>query len=180
MGTTARRAKPKATNVDCPGNDCHINDMAFYTEEAFEPDRSIGYLVRRAHQLGGAALDPVFATEGLTGTQWSALVSIWFGRGATAADLARDLGHDKGAMTRLVDVLEERGWITRERTADDRRCINLALTDDGAAVALRCKTRVVACWNTWLADWPNEEVERLIALLAKLRGTLAAVEAPCA
>ena len=154
--------------------------MAFYEEAEFEPERSIGYLIRRAHQLGGAALEPVFAAEGITGTQWQALVSIWFGRGATAADLARDLGHDKGAMTRLVDTLESRGWITRERTADDRRCINLALSSEGEAVALRCKAHVVACWNVWLADWPRAEAEMLIALLQKLRGTLAAVEAPCA
>ena len=154
--------------------------MGFYTEAGFEPDCSIGYLVRRSHQLGGTALEPVFAAEGLTGTQWSALVSIWYGRGATAADLARDLGHDKGAMTRLVDTLEERGWITRERTTEDRRCINLALTEDGTALALRCKARVVACWNAWLVDWRKDEVTTLIALLQKLRGTLAAVEAPCA
>lgn len=154
--------------------------MRFYDESDFEPDRSIGYLVRRAQQLGAAGVEPAFAAEGMTGTQWQALVSIWFGRGATAAELARDLGHDKGAMTRLVDQLAERGWITRERTAGDRRCINLVLTEEGTAVALRCKRRVIACWNAWLADWREEEVEGLIGLLQKLRGTLAAAEAPCA
>jgi DNA-binding MarR family transcriptional regulator len=153
--------------------------MAFYSESAFEPDISIGYLIRRVHQLGGAALEPVFAKQGLSYTQWQALVSIWFGRGATAADLARDLGHDKGAMTRLVDGLAERGWITRERTAEDRRCINLQLTDEGAEIALRCKREVVACWNAWLADWPEEEVRMLIAALQRLRGTLGGAEGPC-
>lgn len=154
--------------------------MAFYADSNFVPDCSIGYLLRRTHQLGYVAMEPVFAAEGLTGTQWSALVSVWFGRGATAADLARDLGHDKGAMTRLVDQLEERGWITRERTVEDRRCINLALTEEGVAVALRCKKHVIGCWNEWLADWPEKDVQTLIELLQKLRGTLAAVEAPCA
>lgn len=153
--------------------------MGFYGESDFIPDQSIGYLVRRAQQLGTVGLEPVFAGEGLTSTQWSALVSIWFGRGATAAELARDLGHDKGAMTRLVDQLAERGWVTRERTPEDRRCINLALTEEGEAVALRCKRRIVQCWNTWLADWPEDEVWTLIGLLEKLRATLAAAEAPC-
>ena len=54
--------------------------MGFYAESDFAPDVSIGYLVRRVHQLGGNALEPVFAAEGLTGTQSSALVSIWFER----------------------------------------------------------------------------------------------------
>ncbi|RZM07869.1 MAG: MarR family transcriptional regulator [Sphingomonas sp.] len=153
--------------------------MSFYAESTFEPDRSIGYLVRRIHQSGAAAIEPLFAAEGLTGTQWQALVSIWFGRGATAAELARDLGHDKGAMTRLVDQLEERGWIERTRAAGDRRCIMLKLTEEGAAVALRCKRRVLECWNGWLADWPAEDAETLIALLQKLRGTIVE-SAPCA
>lgn len=154
--------------------------MSFYAESEFEPDRSIGYLIRRSHQLSVAAIEPVFAEEGLTGTQWSALVSLWYKPGATAADLARDLGHDKGAMTRLVDQLAERGWITRERTAEDRRCINLAVTAEGEAVALRCKTRVIACWNEWLAGWQDGEIETLIGLLQKLRATLTEVEGPCA
>lgn len=148
--------------------------MSFYDESDFTPDQSIGYLVRRVHQLAGAALEPIFAAEGLTGTQWSALVSIAFGRVATAAGLARDLGHDKGAMTRLVDAIEERGWVRRERAPDDRRCIRLALTEEGVAVAMRSKARVIACWNEWLADWPEEDARMLIALLAKLRATLSA------
>lgn len=154
--------------------------MGFYTGATFDPDRSIGYLVRRAHQLGGTALEPIFAARRLSYMQWQALVSISFGRGATAADLARDLGHDKGAMTRLVDTLAERGWIVRERAAGDRRCINLHLTDAGEAVALRSKEDVVACWNRWLEAWPVEEVETLITLLQKLRGTLADAQGPCA
>lgn len=146
--------------------------MGFYVESDFNPDQSIGYLVRRVNQLAAAESEPVFAAEGLTGTQWSALVSIWFGRGATAAELARDLGHDKGAMTRLIDAIEERGWVVRERAPDDRRCINLALTDEGVAVALRCKRRLIARWNDWLGDWREEDIRMLIALLAKLLATL--------
>jgi DNA-binding MarR family transcriptional regulator len=153
--------------------------MSFYSEACFDPDNSIGYLVRRANQLGAAALEPVFADHGLTYTQWQALVSIWFGRGMTAADLARDLGHDKGATTRLVDMLSDKGWITREPSPDDRRRIALALTDAGEAVTLACKKDVVGCWNRWLSDWPEEDARTLILLLQRLRATL--VEAgPCA
>jgi DNA-binding MarR family transcriptional regulator len=62
--------------------------------------------------------------------------------------------------------------VARERAPGDRRCINLALTDDGVAVAMRCKRRVIARWNDWLVDWREEDVEMLIALLSRLRGTL--------
>jgi DNA-binding MarR family transcriptional regulator len=153
--------------------------MLLYAEADFLPDRSIGYLTRRVHQLGVAALDPVFSAEGMNGLQWSALASVWAGRCGTAAELARDLGHDKGATTRLVDTLEERGWLVRERSGGDRRRIDLRLTAAGEAITRRCRRHVVDCWNAWLADWPRAEAETLIALLGKLRDSLERVEAPC-
>lgn len=146
--------------------------MAFYTDAEFVPDCSIGYLARRVHQLSSAGLEPVFEGEGITLTQWSALATILCGRGNTAAELARDLAYDKGATTRLVDALVERGWVERARDASDRRQINLALTDTGRDVALRCRDKVVRCWNDWLADWDPDEAAMLMRLLQRLRDTL--------
>lgn len=158
--------------VDCRGNGCQGNDMQFYSPDDFEPGCSIGYLVRRTYQIGLAALEPMFAEEGLSGIQWSALMSLWFERGSTCAELARDLHHDKGAMTRLVDTLEQRGWLTRVRDTDDRRIINLTLTDEGRAIASRCRIRVVDYWNMVLKDWDRSEVATLVALMQKLRMTM--------
>lgn len=148
--------------------------MTVYSPHYFEPDCSLGYLARRVHQIGSVALDPIFAEEGLTGAQWSALAQIWVRRGATSAELARDMAHDKGAMTRLVDTLEAKGWITRERCSEDRRAVKLALTDEGEAIALRVRLRVIDCGNAWLDDWDHAEVETMIAMMQKLRDTLLA------
>ena len=148
--------------------------MPFYDPSDFYPDRSIGYLLRRNLQMSSSGLEPVFAPEGITLTQWSALVSIYFDRGNTCAELARDLAHDKGATTRIIDTLVERGWVTRTRHADDRRVINLTLTEDGKAVAQHCRLGVIDRWNDWLADWPNEDAATLVRLLQKLRDTMQA------
>jgi len=146
--------------------------MAFYTKSEFGPDCSLGYLARRIHQIGQSLIEPVFAAEGLSGTQWSALMSIMAGRAATCADLARDLSHDKGATTRLVDAMEQNGWVTRSRASDDRRVLNLELTADGEAVAIRCRDRIIEYWNMLLTDWDRAEIETLIELMQKLRMTL--------
>ncbi|HEX8420062.1 MAG TPA: MarR family transcriptional regulator [Sphingomonas sp.] len=146
--------------------------MPFYDESDFYPDRSIGYLLRRNLQLTSVGLEPVFAPEGITLTQWSALVSIYFDRGTSCAELARDLAHDKGATTRIIDTLVERGWVTRKRHADDRRVINLTLTEAGKAVAHHCRMGVIERWNGWLADWADEDSATLLRLLQKLHETL--------
>lgn len=146
--------------------------MGFYSEADFEPDSSVGYLARRVHQLTQAGLEPIFATEGLTNIQWHALISIYFERGATPIGLARDLSYDKGATTRLVDLLEARGWVVRERTPGDRRSLRLTLTPEGAAVTQRTRLMLIATWNGWLADWTHADVAAAVATLQRLRDTL--------
>lgn len=145
--------------------------MNAYNRDNFFPDTSIGYLVRAIHQLGYARLDAACAHEGLTGIQWSALISIHYGQ-TNCASLARDLAHDKGAMTRMIDVLETKHLVQRDRDDADRRLVNLSLTDEGRAVAMRCRDRVIDVWNMVLADWSAEETAALIAQLQKLRRTL--------
>ena len=152
----------------------------FYTPSNFDPDQSIGYLVRLINQAATPRLDAAIAAHGISYTQWQVLVSIFFNRGLTCAALARDLAHDKGAMTRLIDNLEERELVRRERNADDRRVVDLALTDKGRAVALRGKDRAIRCWNGWLDGWDAAEVEALIAQLQRLRHTIEAVPERCA
>ena len=151
--------------------------MGFYSDDDFEPDISIGYLVKRVHQQAQVAMEPVFAREGLTFIQWHALISIHFGRGLTCAALARDLGYDKGATTRLIDVLETRGWVVRRREHEDRRMVALKLTPEGQGVAYRCRAGVIEAWNRWLADWPDSDIVETIATLQRLRATMEKVPA---
>lgn len=146
--------------------------MSFYESVPFEPETSIGYQVKRVHQAMLAAIEPVLEAEGLTHAQWSVLVSLHFERGRTCAELARDQAHDKGAMTRLIDVMEQKGWVTRERATDDRRHVILALTDEGEAIAQRACTRVAGCWNNWLTEWQEADVRRLLDDLKLLRTTI--------
>ena len=52
-------------------------------------------------------------------------------RQASAGQLADALSLSRATVTTIVDRLENRGLVTRERRTDDRRSINLQLTDSG-------------------------------------------------
>lgn len=143
--------------------------MEPFNEANFVPDASPGYLVRLIQQMSVAGMEQVLADEGLSATQWMAMVSLHFHFADTCAELARSMSHDKGAMTRLIDTLEERGWVERTRAADDRRVVRLALTPAGYDVAMRGRRKVIAAWNRWLADWSNDDVTTLVAMLQRLR-----------
>ena len=154
--------------------------MPFYSTESFVPDTSLGFLSKRVFQASVLALEPIFAAEGTSYVQWSAMVSLWKGRADTCAALARELCHDTGATTRLIDTLEARGWVERSRSADDRRIVFLKLTDAGAQVAERCRQAVTRQWNVWLADWDAADIERLIGDLHRLRHRIETGTPTCA
>lgn len=143
--------------------------MAFYDHVPFTPESSVGYITRRFYQTQVAALEPIFAAEGLTLTHWSSLVYVYVHGATTGAEIARDLFYDKGAMTRLLEQLDQRGLIVRQRDEGDRRCVNVSLTDEGRALAERCRDKVTEKWNGWLEGWADDDVHQLLAWLNKLR-----------
>lgn len=55
--------------------------------------------------------------------------------GAGAADLARQLGVSKQAVSQLLDTLELRGYLDRHPDATDRRRMVIELTERGRAAA---------------------------------------------
>src|SRR3954470_2836765 len=107
----------------------------FYSADGYCANDSVGYLMRRVllalTQDTGKRLEP----HGLTHAQWGPLFMIRKSGSATVAELARELQMDPGAMTRLLDRLESKGLCKRLRSTDDRRVVNVALTDEGQKAA---------------------------------------------
>jgi DNA-binding MarR family transcriptional regulator len=86
--------------------------------------------------------------------------------------LCRDLHHDSGAFTRVLDQLEKRGLIRRERSETDRRVVLLHLTPDGRRVVETLLPIVVERLNHALAEFSAAEVATLARLLRRLIGRL--------
>ena len=102
--------------------------MAYYRIADFRPCQSIGYLTKRGHQVARSLIEGRFRHLDISFSQWVSLALIREGLIDTSAGLASHLGHNSGATTRLVDALEERGFLTRERDAADRRIVRLSIT----------------------------------------------------
>lgn len=115
-----------------------------------------------------AQLENIFRGHGLTFTQWAVLMLLRDGLARTGAELSKDLAHDSGALTRVLDQLEQRGLIGRCRSCQDRRVVELQLTDKGRATAEELIPTVAGSYNAALANFTREEGETLIRLLTKL------------
>lgn len=143
-----------------------------YKPDSFHLRDSIGYLVKRSQRLMQERIEGLFEQQGFTLQQWVVLMYLRDGLAVTIADICRDLHHDSGAMTRLVDQLEARKFIERRRSADDRRVVELSLTDAGAEVLDTLVPTACDALNTSLDGFTREEVKMLQSMLRRLIGRL--------
>lgn len=84
-------------------------------------------------------LDYVLKEHGLTATQYSVLLVLrGVGRrGASNSAIVKRMVRPEPDMTRLLDRLERRGWIRRERDYRDRRSVTSWVTVDGLRLLQR-------------------------------------------
>jgi DNA-binding MarR family transcriptional regulator len=85
----------------------------------------------------------------------------------TPGHLARHLGQETQSITGLIDRLESRGWIARQRTLADRRKVVLELTDEGRRL-LRVFMPAMrrACDEAFTGIAPDE-LDQFIGLLRR-------------
>lgn len=140
----------------------------YYHAETYTTRSSIGYLVKRAHGLSLDTLEPELAKHGLTFTQYAILISVRDGIALNPKNLCVQLRHDSGALTRVLDQLESRGLLQRQRSAEDRRAIEIHLTAAGEDALRTVIPLVVERINLALKDFSHAEVDELLRLLNKL------------
>lgn len=140
----------------------------YYKTSNYAMKNSVGYLMRICGNKLLPQMETLFQDQELTFSQWTTLVALHDGRIRTAGDLAQNICHDAGSLTRLIDQMMERGYVTRDRSETDRRVVTLALTPRGRDLVESLAPKVMHFWNGLLAHFSHEEVDTLINLLTRL------------
>lgn len=146
-----------------------------YTLDSFESGQSIPYLLKQSFLLMQDCATAVYEHRDLSFMQFLVLLKLKEGVAATPGDLCRLMRHDTGALTRLIDQLEARGYLMRARDAKDRRVVQLRLTADGEAQLAELTPLLVEKLNEVLVDFTPDEFVELTRLLQKLRRVMTAV-----
>ena len=140
----------------------------YYRAGNYSMRKSVGYLMRMSVNRVLPQMEALFEDQELTFSQWTTLVALHDGRITTASDLAHNICHDAGSLTRLIDQMEKRGLVTRQRSDTDRRVVTLGLTARGRALVEQLAPRVMNLWNGLLSGFSHAEIDTLIALLTRL------------
>ncbi len=100
------------------------------------------FLLAKAYQRAHACFKKRLHDYGLTPVQSLVVLGIGEAEGLSAKELGRRLNLDNATISGVLDRLAEGGWITKGQADDDRRFLQLHLSDKARAriddlVALR-------------------------------------------
>ena len=108
------------------------------------------------------------AGSGVTVAEWVVLREMYDEEVTSPSALARATGLTRGAISKLVDRLREKNFVTRSEAAGDRRFQDIRLT--GAGLELVPKLAVIAGRNDeeFFSHLPAKERDHLVSTLKKL------------
>jgi DNA-binding MarR family transcriptional regulator len=141
---------------------------AYYNSDNLQAINSVGYLLKRCGILMTQIAEARFESQPISFTQWIILIRLTQQEHITPTELTGHLGHDMGALTRIVDDLQSKGLVIRERSATDRRAVQIAATDEGRRLALETKKFVVDLANDLVEPYTAAETDLVISLLQRL------------
>ena len=141
----------------------------FYSAETFRQEESVGSVLKGVMASISHHVDRRLVDHDLTHAQWVPLFKLAHGECGTVAELARTLQSDPGAMTRALDRLEAKGLVARVRSSEDRRVVNLELTDAGREVAAVVPAVLAEVLNLHLAGFTEAEWRSLLGMLHRMR-----------
>jgi DNA-binding MarR family transcriptional regulator len=146
-----------------------------YDADSYEPRDAVGYLVNRLREEMGASLERRFAAHPqlagleLSWPQFRIIATIAIDSEAkSASSLCKSVSYDAGAMTRMVDRLQSKGLIRRERCPNDRRLVYLDLTEAGRAVWPIMKEITRQALNNLLRGFTKAEARQLEGFLRRM------------
>lgn len=138
--------------------------------QAFEELQTgqFGYLISQARNALFAALDKEMLPLDLTASQFVVVIGAMRKRAQTVTEFGRLVGIEPGPMSRLLDRMEAKGIIRRERDQADGRQVNIVLTEKGVALYPQIEARRQKVYWQLLNGFSDQEAAAFKDALEKI------------
>ncbi len=140
----------------------------------------LGFLIHDAARLLRKRFEAKGRAYGLSAAQWRLLVRLVKEEGVAQARLAELLEIEPISVSRLLDRMEEGGWIERRQDASDRRVRMIFPTDKSRAAFAEIKSVAGEVYDLALAGLDAAEKQTLIKALNTMITNLSDGETPAA
>ena len=139
------------------------------TRVAFPLEASVGYQLRATNRLIQRLLQSRIAPYGVTLGMWYFLRALWEEDGLTQRELSQRVGTMEPTTLSAIAGMEREGLVTRKRNEQDRRKINILLTQRGRELADELVTLAKGVVETAVEGFSLREVDLLLALLSEMQ-----------
>jgi len=143
-----------------------------------DDSRNFGILLHDVARLMRVAYDRRMKPLGLTRSQWWVLNRLYFNEGISQSELAALLDIEKPTLGRLLDRLEDKGWVQRVADATDRRTKRVHLTDKVEPTMKVMREHAAFTNDEAVAGLSVKERDLVIDVLQRVRGDLVGVYGP--
>lgn len=143
-----------------------MNRAETSSDRSFQLCRLIGRL--RTEFVAEVEQEMTHQGVDLNFTQFVALKLLGHEEPLTPVELARALHYNPGALTRLLDKLEQRGYLKRVPDPVDRRALRLELTAQGKSLRKRLIGYCDAVAERTFACTTSREREQLHGVLTRV------------
>jgi len=143
-----------------------------------ETDRKSSYMGLLMLWLGDNTLDLMdmdLSEFGITESKLDLLLLLLLHEDrpfVTPSAIADRLGIRRASVTALLDWLEKRAWIVREKSEHDRRMIHVSITQEGRELVDRVLPTFWATCASLLSDLDEEERAVFEKILVKLNDSI--------
>lgn len=126
---------------------------------------SLGYRIKLLSQLLGRIFQDRLEPYGLTSFHWVVLCCLWEEDGLATSSIGERLQQVGGTLTGVLDRMEERGLVRRERDSRDRRVWRIWLTESGKQLETLLPPIAVEIREEAMAGMPTAERELFSKLI---------------
>lgn len=137
-----------------------------------DPTPSFGAMLADTSRLLRKRFDQRLRFTGSTRAQWHAIFKLSKQEGMKQAELADALDVEPITLTRLLDRMEEGGWVERQADPSDRRVRLLFLTDKARNALVPMRLVIDEIYEGAMAGLEPAEREQLMHLLTRVRTNL--------
>lgn len=134
------------------------------------------YRVHELSRLISAHFDHLVAAHGITRAQWTAIMHASQNPGSTQSELAEIMQMGRAAAGKMLDRLEEKGWIERRPDASDNRVRRVFTRNEIAPLQDVIPAAAAQLYQDFYAGMTDGEVEQfhntLVAMVGNGRAAL--------
>jgi MarR family transcriptional regulator, organic hydroperoxide resistance regulator len=126
---------------------------------------SLGYRLKLLSQLAARRFQDQLEPFGLTPFHWVVLCCLWREDGLATSQIGCKLQQVGGTLTGVIDRMEERGLIVRQRDPQDRRIVRVWLTEEGKQFQKILPPLALELREQLMLGMTDPERDRLSALI---------------